>query len=251
MQTRLIVPAMAALAIVALPSAGAVQKETETVARTMRLPADGTLSLKNFSGEVRITATGGDSVVIKAVRRAERPQLDRIKLEIAESGSTIAINANKRDEGWTDKNNNVVETEFDIQVPAGAHLDIDVFASPLTITGITGRQQLKTFSGDIVVRGARGELNVKSFNGDVELDLSAAGDRPVLEAETFSGEIQARFAGNARGRIEFNSFSGDFESDVPLQMRSSSRRKTSADLPGGPGGTLQVKTFSGTLHVIK
>lgn len=248
---RLTVPVVALVAVLAVPATAAAQKETETVERTLRLPADGTLSLKNFSGEVRITAGGGDDVVIKAVRRAERPQLDHIKLEIRESGSTIAIDANKRDPGWKSQNNNVVETEFDIQVPARAHLDVDVFSSKLTVTGVTGRQKLKTFSGDVIVRGARGEMNVKSFNGDVELDLSAAGERPTLEAETFSGEIQAKFAGNARGRIEFNSFSGDFESDVPLQMRSTSRRKTSADLPGGTGDTLNIKTFSGTLRVVR
>ena len=50
------------------------------------------------------------------------------------SGSTVSIDANKRDSASdrdrhdrNDNDNNVVETEFDIQVPASAELDVEVF----------------------------------------------------------------------------------------------------------------------------
>ena len=109
-----------AVLLLAAPVVASAQTETETVERTLRLPANGTVSLRNFSGDVRISAAGGNDVVIKALRRATRDRLDHIKLDIVESGSTIRIEANKRDEGWKDRENNVVETEFEIGVPASA-----------------------------------------------------------------------------------------------------------------------------------
>src|SRR6266516_4624885 len=121
------------------------QEETEHVDRTLAFPSGGTLQLHNFSGDVHITGTTGKDLVIKAVRRAERDRLDHIALDIQTSGSTVTIDANKRDPGWQhDKNNNVVETSFDIEVPAGAKLDVEVFSSNLDIKGLAGAERLKT-----------------------------------------------------------------------------------------------------------
>lgn len=206
----------------------AAQRETETVERTVELPANGTLELHNFSGDVRITAGTGRDVVIKAVRRARRAQLDGIKLDISTSGSTVRIDANKRDADWDDRDNNVVETTFEIQVPASTRLEVTAFSSDVTITGVRGDQELKTFSGRIDVRGLGGA---------------------PFQAETFSGDIDVRLTGDVGGSITFNTFSGSLDSDVPLTLRSSGRRSTRADLPGGSGETMRFKTFSGDVKI--
>jgi DUF4097 and DUF4098 domain-containing protein YvlB len=245
---RLSIACVAAVLCV-LPARAAAQ-ETERIDRTLRLPANGTVSIRNFSGDVRITATSGRDVVINAVRRATRERLDHIKLEITESGSTIAIEANRRDDTWRNRDNNVVETEFDIQVPAGAGLDVQVFGSDVTVKDVTGRQQIRTFSGGITVEGATGALVLRTFSGEVRADLTRAGARPDIEAETFSGSIEARLSKDARGRIEFSTFSGSMDSEVPLTLRSTRRRNTSADLPAGTGDALRFKTFSGSLRII-
>src|SRR5688572_9263316 len=86
-------------------------RETETIDRTVPLPANGTLRLKTFSGRVRITGTSGDQVVIHAIRRASRDRLNDIKLEVTTSGSTVDIDANHR--VVERRNDNVVETDFD------------------------------------------------------------------------------------------------------------------------------------------
>jgi DUF4097 and DUF4098 domain-containing protein YvlB len=249
MRSSRFVTALAALALAAAPAMSYAQTETETVERTLRLPANGAVELKNFSGDIRITATDGNEVVIRAVRRATRDRLDHIKLDITESGSTIAIEANKRDADWNERDNNVVETRFDIDLPASARLDVHAFSSDITVTDVTGAQTLETFSGDITVNGARGALDMKSFNGSIDVDLRSAGAQPRIEAETFSGEIEARVADNAKGRVEFNSFSGAFESDLPLANKTTNKRNVKADLPGGSGDPLKFKTFSGTLTI--
>jgi DUF4097 and DUF4098 domain-containing protein YvlB len=249
MRSTPFVAAIAALTLAAAPAIALAQTETETVERTLRLPANGTVELKNFSGDIRITASNGSDVVIRAVRRATRDRLDHIRLDITESGSTITIDANKRDADWNERENNVVETRFDIDLPASAKLDVHAFSSDVTVADVTGDQTLETFSGDIRVNGARGALDMKSFNGSINVDLRAAGVQPRIEAETFSGEIEARMADNAKGRVEFRSFSGSFESDLPLANKSTDKRNVKADLPGGSGDTLRFKTFSGTLTI--
>ncbi len=247
-QSAVISAAVLALAIPAL----AGQKETETVNKTVALPAHGTLKLKNFSGNIRLTAAAGNDVVIKAVRNAKRDQLDHIKLDIQTTGDTIAIDANKRDDAWRDHNDNVVETTFDIQVPAAATLDIYGFSSDLDIRGITGDQKLETFSGDITVDGAKSAVRAKTFSGRIEVNLTSAGASPELNAETFSGRINARLASDAKGEVSFNSFSGTFDSEIPLTVTSIGRHRTSGSLSGGSGAsTLKFHTFSGDVKVTK
>ena len=230
--TRLLVPAAFAIITLVPAPAAAQQKETEVVDRTVAFPDKGTLRVRNFSGNVRITGTNGKDVVVKATRRAERERLDRIKLEVTTSGSMVTIDANKRDENSRDRDQNVVETELEIQVPASATLDVDVFSSQVTVAGISGRQRVKTFSGRI------------------DVDATAAGPAPEIDAETFSGDIAARVSENAKADVQFSSFSGSFDSAVPVTLRSSSgRRDISGSLGSGDGKTLRFKTFSGDVQV--
>jgi DUF4097 and DUF4098 domain-containing protein YvlB len=220
------------LALVAAPAA-AQRKETETVDRTLPFQSGGTVKLKNFSGDARITGTATNDVVVHAVRKGTREQLDNIKLDIQASGSTIEIEANRRNPSWDEHDNNVVETEFEIQVPSATELD------------------LHAFSGNLIVRGTTAGIEAKTFSGDVDLDVSTASAAPDVKAETFSGDIATRLPDVSNGHIRFNSFSGDFRSDFPVMLKSRSKRDISADIGSGGGANLEFKTFSGDLKLVK
>jgi hypothetical protein len=206
-------------------------RETETIDRTVPLPANGTLRLKTFSGRVRITGTGGDQVVIKAVRRATRDRLDDIKLEITTSGSTVEVDANHR--VVERRNDNVVETDFEIQVPARARLDIKTFSAPVTVINVNGSQHIDGFSSDVTV-----EATELADNADIDVN-------------TFSGDVRLRLPASARGNLSFNSFSGSFESDLPVTLNSSSRRNFRGSLNGGGSGDFRLKTFSGDVRILR
>ena len=222
------IPAIAVLGALTLttPAFASEQNETERVDRTVSIRAGGQLRLKNFSGRVTITGSNRSDMVVRAVRRAPRERLDHIKLEITETGSGVTIEANKKDDNWRDRNNNVVDTEFEILVPADVSLNVDVFSSDIFVKGVRGSQRLKTFSGEIDVA-----------------DANAA-----IDAETFSGDIAVKLVQGVSASVDFDSFSGDLESDVPMTYRSKSRRRTRADI--GSGGTDYLfKTFSGNVRI--
>jgi hypothetical protein len=214
--------------VVAAPLAA--QTNTETVDKTLSLPAGGTLKLKTFSGKVRITGGSGDQVVIHAVRRAKQDRLDDIKLEITQSGNTIEIDANHR--LVERRNDNVVETDFEIQVPARTRLDIKTFSAPVTVIGVNADQNIDGFSSSVTVEST--EWN------DHDLDIN-----------TFSGGVRLRLPSSARGNIDFNSFSGSFESDLPVTLSNSNRRNFRGALNGGGNGDFRLKTFSGDVSIRK
>ncbi len=103
--------------------------ETETFDRTVALPAGGTVRLKTFSGRVTISGTSGSQVVIHAVRRAPADRLRDIKIDVRQAGNTVEIDANYRT--VERRNDNVVETDFDIQLPAQTNLDLKTFSAPM------------------------------------------------------------------------------------------------------------------------
>lgn len=204
-------------------------RETETVDRTLPMPAGGTLRLKTFSGRVKITGGSGNQLVVKAIRRATRERLNDIKLEITQNGNTIEVDANHR--VVERRNDNVVETDFDIQVPAKTRLDVKTFSADVTVIGVSASQHIDGFSSTIII-----ESN----------DWT---DGNAIDVNTFSGDVRLRMPANARGNIDFNSFSGSFESDLPVTLSSSSRRNFRGALNGGGPGDFKLKTFSGDVSI--
>jgi DUF4097 and DUF4098 domain-containing protein YvlB len=195
--------------------------------RRRKPSAGGTLRVKNFSGHVTITGSNRGDVAIHAVRRANRDRLDHIKLEVRETSSGVSIDANKKDDNWNEKNDNVVDTELDIQVPADVKLDVDVFSSDVHVTGVRDDQHLHTFSGDIDVQDAE-----KS-----------------VDAETFSGGIELKLAQGAGGSVEFDSFSGQLQAENGMTTRSASRRRITGTIGTGGNNDYHFKTFSGSVRI--
>ena len=249
---RTLAAAFAVLAL-ATPAHGAPRlfDETEHITRTIQLEPGGTLRLKNFSGRVTITASDRPEVVIDAVRRASRTQLERIKLDIRTSGSNVVmVDANQRDRSWWDfaSGNNVVETDFDIKVPRRTQLDVSVFSSPVSITGVEGSHKVHGFSSPLVLTDVTGSVRAHTFSGSVTI-REKSWDNPTIDVDTFSGNIELHLPDSARGTVSFNSFSGRLNSEMPLTMHTSSRRALRAELGGGDGGTLRFKTFSGSVKI--
>jgi hypothetical protein len=219
----------ATLAALMLAAPALAQRDTETIDRTVPMPAGGTLRLKTFSGRVKITGGPGDQVVVHAVRRASPERLAEIKLEITTSGSTVEIDANHR--LVERRNDNVVETDFEITVPARTRLDIKTFSAPVTVIGVNADQ------------------NIDGFSSDVTIESSEWGDGTDLDVNTFSGNVRLRLPASARGTLDFNSFSGRFDSDLPVTLSTSSRRNFRGTLNGGGNGDFRLKTFSGDVSI--
>lgn len=215
--------------VTAVVPAAAQSRQEETFDRTLTVQPGGTLRLKTFSGRVTIRGTDGNQVVIHAVRRASSDRLRDIRIEVTQSGDTVEVDANHR--LVERRNDNVVQTDFDIQVPQRTRLVVNSFSSPIEIENVQGSHHLKTFSADI------------------ELSAATWSDRDGIEAETFSGDVRMRLPDNARGSIDFDSFSGRFDSDLPVTLQSSNRRSFRGELNGGGSADYRVKTFSGSAQI--
>ena len=200
-----------ALALIALTlsagTAAARQKETETVDRTIAFSRG-----RHAQTEELLRRRARHRHVRQRRRhprgpdRATRDRLDNIKLDIQVNGSTIEIEANRKVAGWDEKDNNVVETRFEIQVPSATNLDLH---------GLLGRPDRARH--DRRHRGAHLQRQHRSRR------VGGASAAPDLKAETFSGDIKARVPQGSNGQVAFNTFSGDLRSDLPLMLHGKSQ----------------------------
>ena len=222
-------------------------RETENVDRTLSLAPGGTVRLKTFSGRVTIAGTSGNQVVIKAVRRATRERLNDIKLEITQNGNVVDIDANHR---IVDRrNDNVVETDFDIQVPNQVKLDLRTFSAPITVNSVAGDVVIEGFSSEIRLTDVSGPKRVKTFSGEVNVQANNWADGDNMNVNTFSGDVVLRLPATARGDIVFDSFSGSFDSVLPVTLSSSNRRNFRGTLNGGGTTEFRLNTFSGDVRI--
>jgi DUF4097 and DUF4098 domain-containing protein YvlB len=221
---RLIAASCIAVSVLASPVA-AQSRETEQVDRTIPFQPGGSLRLKNFSGDVRITGAETSEVTVHAVRRATRRRLERIKLSIESSGAEIVINANDRAEDDND-GDNVVETTFEIRVPRQTNVDVTSFSSGITVQDVEGRHRVNNFSGDVQLLNVSGPLRAKTFSGDIDLQVPGA----------------------EGADLRFSTFSGDIRTDLPITLVSKSRKQLHATLNGG-GREVTVETFSGDVRI--
>ena len=224
---RISVVAVLGALLLASPSTASAQQETERVDRTVSIRAGGQLRIKNFSGKVTITGSRRGDVAVHAIRRATRDRLDNIKLDIRETSSGVTIEANRKADGWRDRDNNVVDTQLDIQVPEDVSLDVEVFSSDVHVTDVTGRQRLHTFSGNVEVSGAAGSV----------------------EAETFSGDIELTLAQGTGGRVDFDSFSGSLRAENGMVTRAARGRHVDGVIGTGGNNDYRFKTFSGDARI--
>lgn len=239
-----------ALVLCLVPLAAAA--ETERVHQVVPLAPGGTLSLHNFSGDVRITGADVSEVTVDAVRTASQDRLDHIKLDIQSGGSSVTIEANKKTEGWWSHNDNVVKTDFDIRVPRNTTLKVNVFSSDVSVRGVSGPQSIKTFSGHATVEDGPAQVTAKTFSGAIDLKLAASATNPDLNLETFSGPISVRLPESAKAAVSFDSFSGRLTSDLALTLGEQRKGHLRADLNGGdPQRPMRLKTFSGDVKILR
>jgi hypothetical protein len=227
--SRLSLTLVAALVVTLASPALAQSRQEEVFDRTLTVEPGGTLRLRTFSGRVRVRGTAGNQVVIHAVRRATAERLRDIQIAVTQNGNSVDINANHQ--VVERRNDNVVETDFEIAVPAAMRLDINSFSAPIEVEGVQGSHRLKTFSADIGLTSAEWR------------------ESDGLDLDSFSGDIRLRLPDSARGSVSFDSFSGRFESDLPVTLQSSNKRTFRGELNGGGAASFRVKTFSGSAEI--
>ncbi len=217
---------------------------------TVTFDARGTVTVSCPGGDVVVTGTDRNQIVVKA--RTER---GAIRFVSSGSNATLEPAANR---GCSD-------ARFEVSVPATVRLVANTWSGSLQVSGVTGdveahaqsgdiqvrdagdNLEVATLSGDIGVRGVRGSANIHTLSGDVTLE----GARGDVEIETVSGDIA--LSDVVSRQIRTHSTSGNLEFGGTIVNAGRYEFTTHSGelrlaLPANVGAQLSLSTFSGEIE---
>ena len=153
---------------------------------------------------------------------------------------------------------------------AAQGVDLRTVSGTITATDVTGDADLKTVSGTIRAGRVKGSVSAETTSGAINLeDVSEAksvrakvlsgnitytgeiipGGRYAFEA--LSGTIEARLPASASFDLEAETFSGRIRTDFAITVSGNISPKEMRGTVGGGGATLRIKSFSGSVKIVK
>jgi DUF4097 and DUF4098 domain-containing protein YvlB len=252
------------------------EEQTDRQTKTLRVGANGELSLANVAGDIVVSRGSGNEVSVEIVKTARartveeaREMLGLVEVTASERQGRAEVRiVNPDSERRNNRRGINVSVSYTVSAPAGTRLTASSVSGSIKVTDITGDLTLNSVSGSVrVAKGGR-IASAKSVSGNVEIvDTQADGE---IEAQSVSGNVIARkinarqlTLGSISGevtmedvqceRAEAHSISGTIEYSGVLaksgryefQSHSGDVRMT---VTGGTGFELEANTFSGDLR---
>jgi hypothetical protein len=195
-------------------------------------------------GEVTVQNVNGDL------------RVDVAHASVSASGVTGSLNV---DTGSGDVDVQTVEGDLSVDTGSGGITVVQVrgdrFSAETGSGGIEGSAitaqsvDVETGSGDVVLRDVTTpRASVETGSGNVTLALTRATD--VLTIETGSGDVEIRMPGDLSAQIDFETGSGEIETDFAVTVRRHSRDHVRGQIGDG-AGRIQVETGSGDVSLLR
>jgi hypothetical protein len=269
-------------ALVAAP-----MQDTDT---TFAVRSGGRMNLDNFEGSVTITTWNRSSVRIQAthdtdtrvdvenrgagvwVRARSRHGPSDVDYRITvPADMSLEISAHEGDVqiDGTRGDVQVSSTEGQITLTGGrGRIALSSVEGDITVTGADGRISLTTVDGGIIMRDAAGDIEANTVDGDITLDgvngtnvdaKSVDGDISYngtlkdgghYSLSTHDGDVTLRVPA-INATVSVSTFSGDFDSDFEVTLRSGGRRRRMDFTLGNGSARVELESFDGTIALRK
>ncbi len=248
-----------------------VDKQTNRI----QLGPNGSLDLKNVSGDIVVTAGNGREVVMEITRLSRgrtdadaKLGLEQVKVEVDHRGDRATVETRYPEQQGRQRSPYSVSVSYNITAPAGTRMNITSISGDVTVKGIRGDVSVDVVSGDIILNGTPRLTNVKSLSGDMtisDVDSDAnltvggvSGDLTLmrvkcrrLSVNVISGDVSANDI-SAEG-VELKSMSGSVEYGGPILRNGryelyAYSGDVRLEIGGNVGYDLRAETYSGRIQ---
>ena len=243
----------AALVLATMLAVPAWLSAQTTVDQKRPAQPDGTVSIENMAGSVKVVGW-------------DRPEV-QVKGTVGEGGELSFVGGGKRTKIEIEAEHNPmgIKSDLEIYVPSGSSVAIEGFQATINVSGVTGSVKAETVNGSITQAGGAKHVELQSVNGDVDVTKAAGRVKAEsvnggvalhdasgeLEASTVNGKLQV--LGGAYDRAELESVSGPVRFDAGLGPRATLKVETVSGevelaLPAGVGAEFTISSFSGRIN---
>ncbi len=204
------------------------------------LNANGTVSVTNISGFVRVTGWNENRVQVDAVKRGNKEDFALVEIRVTNSPERLQIETVSQRSNW--RGNRNVWIEYELKVPRGASLNsIATTSGDITITDAGARVMARATSGNITVRGTSGDTNLSTTSGDITAERTNG----TLTIHATSGDVRVS---EVSSKLSVSTTSGDITAtdlrdDASITATSGGIRVEKAS------GRVNARATSGTVSV--
>jgi DUF4097 and DUF4098 domain-containing protein YvlB len=225
------------------------------------LAAGKTIEIRGVNGTVTASATGGREVRVAAVKKARRSDVATVEIRVEEHAGGVTICAiypaqrategcrgesrNDRSRNWED---NDVEVNFTVEVPANVKFAGRTVNGDVEATGLTGDAEISTVNGNAEV-STRGMAEATTVNGDVRASVGRGDWSGPAEFSTVNGSVTVTLPGSVNADVSASTVNGDISTDFPLTVRGRFGPRRMTGTIGSGGRALNLKTVNGSISI--
>ena len=272
-----------AIALV-LSAAQATQAAEKTLDRTFSVSPGGALVVETDGGDVRVSASDANQVVVHMFFRGSEKDVEGTTLDAVQKGNGVTVTMKKEKHGWSwfSWGNWSGEQIIEVKVPrryevnvhtGGGSVDLKdtegvailrTSGGDISANDVDGNLELKTSGGSIVADTIKGDVDADTSGGDVRLlhidgrikantsggsvRCSLAGANRGISATTSGGDIEVSVPRGTTGNVDAGTSGGDIESELPITTTTFKESRIAGTLNGG-GEAIYAHTSGGSIRL--
>lgn len=264
MKARLLV-ALAATAIFVAPVRA--QEQAPPFDWNATLAQGKTIEIVGVNGDVDASLSSDGRVHVHATRTARRSDPESVRIVVVEHANGVTIcavypaprgsrNENDCEEGGgqSNVNDNDVEVDFTVQVPAGVRFAGGTVNGGVEVSGLRSDVEASTVNGDVRVE-TTGMAQASTVNGDIRARVGATTLSEDMDFSTVNGSIELIAPAGLAADLEATTVNGEIESDfevrgqAPVREHRHSPLSTLRGTIGSGGEDLDLTTVNGAIRL--
>lgn len=249
--------------VLLLPAAAHAQKKGDW-SWSGSVAAGKTFEIRNINGDVHVGAASGDKVEVSAVKRARRGDINSVEIRVVEDadGTTIctvypnqadnpgcSTSSNRRRHHDYEENNDV-EVEFTVKLPARVQLMARTVNGSVDALGLGSDADVQSVNGDVEVE-TKGSAEASTVNGSVRATVGRAQWTGSAKFSSVNGDVIVLVPGTPNLDIDASTVNGDITSDFPMTITGRLRKQQLHGRIGNGGQSVSMTTVNGSVSLKK
>ncbi|MDQ1590347.1 MAG: hypothetical protein QOG71_974 [Pyrinomonadaceae bacterium] len=219
-----------------------------TVTKTYPLAANGSFSLRNFSGDITVEGWDEQQAEVKIIRHGGDPERAAFHITQEEGGRGLTFNSTPEKTGG-----GVHEVEYVVKLPRNLReLEIVSINSNVDLAGVHSASiSINVQRGNIELDDVSGTVNSRTTKGNTTVVLAELAKNAPQVFNAINGNIELELAPGTNAELKAETVDGDIEVDEDLGVKVEKRMigQQAVGRLGTGGEAIVAKVISGNIKI--
>jgi DUF4097 and DUF4098 domain-containing protein YvlB len=212
---------------------------TEFFNEEYQIDEESTLSISNVNGQIEVSDSSNDNLIIDAVKRTRHgeDELKNMEINVTKSGNQFVVTT-IYDKGWNVK----VSVDINIKIPNTVSItSVETTNGAIQLSNAKGNATLTSSNGPIIAENINGYITASTSNGDIQVKNTTG----TGNLETHNGRITVDIL-NIQEDIEISTSNGRITTYINPNLDIEIDATTSNGVISMTGLTLNITTSEDT-----